>query len=90
MDNLPTSKSVESLIDMIGRGRISVAGAVSLANSMVDDGMTHKAITTFASLGTNNVHPGNSERDLFRWLRNVFDFSLEPFSVTMHLQETWC
>jgi len=80
---------VETLIDMIGHGRISVSGAVSLANSMVDDGMTHKAITAFSSLGTNNQYPANSERDLFRWLRNVFGFKLEPFSVMMDLQETY-
>ena len=36
---------------MVGRGRISVAGAVDLANCMVDDGMVQGAVQSFAKFG---------------------------------------
>ena len=53
---------------MVGRGRMSISGAVDLANSMVVDGMVHDAVESFASLGTSGQHLGNCERDLHRWM----------------------
>lgn len=72
---------------MVGHGRISVTGAVDLANSMVEDGWDHKAVSALASMGACNQHPGNNERDFFRWIKDAFNFSVEPLEVTMQLQE---
>lgn len=88
-DDLPGSKTVETLIDMVGRGRISVTGAVDLANSIIGDGMDHKTVSSLASLGSFNQHPGNNERDLFRWLKEISGISLSPYPVTMNLQVPW-
>ena len=67
---------------------MSITGAVDLANCMVDDGMLKDAITAFASLGTNMAHASNCERDLHRWLRDLFSFRLQSYSVDMFLQVT--
>lgn len=83
-----TSSTCEKLLEMVGRGRISVCGAVDLANSMVDDGMVHEAIKNFASLGAENRCPANCERDLHRWLKDLFGFTLQPYTVWMNLAET--
>ena len=82
------SRTVTKLIDLIGHGRMSVTGAVDLANCMVDDGMLKDAITAFASLGTNMAHASNCERDLHRWFRDLFGFRLQPYCVDMFLQVT--
>lgn len=71
---------------MISRGRISIAGAIDLASSMLEDGMTTPAMDAFASLGTNNRFPSNGERDLKRWVTTLFGFTLEPYTVEMALQ----
>ena len=73
---------------MVGRGRMSISGAVDLANSMVVDGMVHDALESFASLGTSGQHLGNCERDLHRWTRDLFNFQLHPYTVWMDLQDT--
>ena len=64
---------------MISRGRISVTGAVDLANCMLEDGMVNRAVDSFASLGANNRHPSNGERDFHRWLRDLFGFRLQTY-----------
>ena len=73
---------------MVGRGRLSVSGAVDLANAMVTDGMVHNAITTFASLGTSGQWSQNCERDMHVWLRDLFGFRLQPYTLLMDLQVT--
>lgn len=89
LENCPTSKTCEQLLHMIGRGRLSIAGAVSLTNSMVEDGLLHDAALSFASLGCNGDYPANSERDMHRWLSNLFSFKLTPYTVWMQLQVPW-
>lgn len=73
---------------MVGRGRISVAGAVDLANCMVDDGMVQGAVQSFASLGCQNPYPANTERDLYRAIKGLFGLQLEPYTIWMNLQVT--
>ena len=73
---------------MVSRGRISVSGAVDLTNCMVEDGMMHQAVESFASLGTNNKFPSNGERDFHRWLKDLFGFRLQPYSIWLNLQDT--
>ena len=73
---------------MIGHGRLSISGAVDLANCMVDDGLLHGAIQSFASLGSDCKYPANAERDLHRWLRDLFGFKLQTYTVWMDLQDS--
>ena len=53
----------------------------------VDDfGIPHKAIDAFASLGSAGSHPGNEERDLHRWMRNLWGLTLEPYTIYCDLE----
>ena len=74
------------MINMVGRGRISVCGAADLARNAMDDGLINEAVAAFASLGSHGTSPSNSERDMLRWLKNLFGITLEPYSVTFNLQ----
>lgn len=44
LDVCAESSTRYKLLNMVSHGRISICGAVDLANSMVDDGMIHPAI----------------------------------------------
>lgn len=88
LDVCAESSTCYKLLNMASHGHISICGAVDLANSMVDDGMIHPAIENFATLGSQNQYPANAERDLHRWLRNLFGFRLQPYTVWMNLTET--
>ena len=74
------------MVSMVGRGQVSVAGAADLARCAVDDGMVHDAVKTFSSLGSSGTCPSNCERDMTRWLQKLFNFTLEPYTFTLHLQ----
>lgn len=79
------SQTVTKLVELVGLGKLSVSGAVDLANCMVSDGADHEAICAFSSLGTNGKNPQNCERDLHRWLEGL-GIRLQPYTVTMNLQ----
>ena len=89
LEIMERSATVEKLIDLIGRGRCSIATAAGVSHSMVEDGVCHEAIQTFSSLGASGAFPGNYERDLRTWLKNLFNFSLETYSIPMRLQAHW-
>ena len=81
---------MEKLTDMIGRGQISVAAACEIAEGVVQDHhLPHEACKAFASLGCGGSCPQNSERDLHRWLRNLFNFKLQPYVIDLKLQVSW-
>lgn len=80
------SQTVEKLISLIGQGRCSIATATGLSHCVIADGMTHEALQAFSSLGNHGECPGNYERDMHRWLKRLFNFSLETYSVPMNLQ----
>lgn len=71
---------------MVGRGQVSIAGATDIARCALDDGLLQEAVAAFGSLGNNGISPANSERDLTRWLKHLFGFDLETYSVTFQLQ----
>ncbi|CAK9069954.1 unnamed protein product [Durusdinium trenchii] len=71
---------------MIGRGQLSVSAAVEIAQGISEDvDLPDGAIKAFASLGSNGDHPQNCERDLHRWLRNLYGFKLEPYKISVEL-----
>lgn len=59
------------------------------SDSKVEDhtgSLPHEALSAFASLGTNGSHASNQERDLLRWMKGLWGFKLEPYTVMMDLQ----
>ena len=71
---------------MVAHGQVSVANAADLARCAVGDGMVHEAVKAFSSLGASGAASSNCERDMVRWLKNLFNFNLEPYQITLHLQ----
>ena len=55
------------------------------ASKVDDHDLPHEALQAFVSLGTNGDHLGNQERDLHRWLSNLWGFSLQTYSVKLQL-----
>ncbi len=71
---------------MIGTGRAHVHTVVSIAQAQCMDGPAVPAVQAFASLGGGSSHPSNEERDLHRWLKNLYQIDLEVYTVRMNLQ----
>jgi len=87
IDTYGESQTFNRLTGLIGTGGLSINAAVDIASSVVaDHEVPHAAIKAFSSLGTSGEHPQNAERDLFRWLRNVFGLRLQPYVITLDLQ----
>ena len=78
--------TVEKMIEMVGRGSISISAAAELSQCNLKDGMPHGAVKAFASLGASGECPSNYERDLHRWLRSLFGFELETYAVKLNLE----
>ena len=74
---------------MIGSGKSHVQSIASIAQAQCMDGPQPEAITAFASLGSFGAKASNQERDLHRWLRNLYNIDLEVYYVEMNLQVTW-
>ena len=86
METLDRSRTVEKLIELVGRGRCSIATAADVSQCVVADGVAHDALQAFSSLGNHGAFPGNYERDMRTWLKKLFNFSLEPYCVRMNLE----
>lgn len=87
LEDLGPSHTVDKLTELVGRGKLSVAAATDLAQSIVSDHqMPHQAIRAFSSLGSEGRHPQNAERDLHRWLKNVYGCQLQPYTMKVGLQ----
>ena len=48
--------------------------------------MPNPAIRAFASLGSDTQYGGNIERDLHRWLRGLYNFKLQSYTIYLMLQ----
>lgn len=81
------SKTVDTLLDLVGRGRIDVACATDVARAVLGDGVDHEAIQKLASLGAFGDCQSNAERDLHRWLCNLFGLKLQPYKVWIDLKD---
>lgn len=89
LDAYDKSKTVEKLLSMVGRGRVSAAGAVDIAISIMEDCKTvpPPAIAALASLGACGAYPGNAERDMLTWLDSQFGFQVQPYKITLQVQD---
>lgn len=70
---------------MIGTGKANVSTLVSVAQAQAQDGELPEAVKAFASLGCWGKHRSNEERDMHRWLHNLYDRHLEVYHVDMEL-----
>ena len=52
------------------------------------DAAPHPAIKSFASLGNEGQSRSNQERDLHRWMKNRWGFSLQGYTISLDLQVT--
>ena len=86
LEEYDRSALVEKMIEMMGRGQLSVSAAAGLSQSSVEDGLLHEAVAAFASLGNHGACPSNYERDLHRWLKTLFGFELATYVVSMDLE----
>ena len=82
------SSSAYQLLEDIGRGDASIYAAARLARKMQKDKFSAPAIDAIASLGANGKWDSNSERDLHRWLRGMYNVCLEPYTITLKLTAT--
>ena len=69
---------------MLGSGEATVSQLAKLARALVLD-VPHEAMIAFASLGADGRYQSNQERDLHRWMRNLWGFNLEPYPMWMEL-----
>ena len=60
----------------------------SRASEVADHGpnLTKEALQAFASLGSDGFYTGNEERDMTRWLKNLWGFDLQTYQVDINLQ----
>lgn len=70
---------------MLGCGRAHVAEVCDLAGANVTDGLPSDALKAFASLGAGGRYEANQERDMHRWLHQIYGVKLETYKVNMNL-----
>lgn len=80
------SHTVDELLNLVGRGRIDVSCATDVARAVLRDGVERETINKLASLGAFGHAQSNCERDLHRWLKNLFGLSLQPYTIYLPLK----
>lgn len=70
---------------MIGSGQAHVRTVVSIAQAQMRDGEPPASIQAFASLGSFGRRNANEERDLHRWLKDLYNVSLEVYYLKLNL-----
>lgn len=71
---------------MIGEGQAHVRTVVAIAQAQHKDETAIPSVQAWASLGNYGRSSSNEERDLRKWLRNLFDLQLEVYWTTLKLQ----
>lgn len=80
------SHTVDTLLGLVGRGRIDVACATDVARAVLKDGVQNETIDKLASMGAWGESQSNAERDLHRWLRSAFGLNLQPYTAYANLK----
>lgn len=80
------SHTVDTLLGLVGRGRIDIACATDVARAVLKDGVVNETIDKLASMGAWGSSQSNSERDLHCWLRYAFGLNLQPYQVYVNLK----
>lgn len=75
----------DPLQGLIGSGQVHVRTVAGLAQAAAHDGEPSVAVRMFASLGAFGACPSNEERDLHRWLKDLYGISLEVYYFPLRL-----
>lgn len=87
LEDLEPSQTVGKLVELVGRGKISVSSACDLAGDIVKDHpIPNAAVKVFSSLGGHGQHPQNAERDMHRWLKKLYGLNLQTYVINVELQ----
>ena len=85
---MPTSASGEALLNTVANGG-HVSSMTQMARAIQSDLGTEcpAAVNAIASLGGS--HQSNAERDMHKWLKNVYDSQLELYwlELPVHVQD---
>jgi hypothetical protein len=81
---MPPSALMEVIFDKIGHGA-HFTDLRQYSHGAVLDGAETGRLIGFSSAGGWGKHPQNIERDLHKWLHNLFDVQLEPMYITLML-----
>jgi len=81
---MPPSALMEVIFDKMGHGA-HLTDLRQFAHGAVLDGAETGRLIGFASAGGWGKHPQNIERDLCKWLSNLFDVQLEPMYINLML-----
>lgn len=77
MESCEQANAAVGLMSMIGEGNLSIAAAARVCRVFQQDGFVNEASSMLASLGAEGKHAENSERDMHRWLKRLFNNGLE-------------
>lgn len=80
------SHTVDQLLSMVGNGRVDISCATDVARAVLRDGVENETISKLASLGAFGDSQSNAERDLHRWMKNLFGLSLQPYTINVDLK----
>ena len=82
------SATVNTLLDLIGKGYAHVSLATEVARAVITDAPQEpsSAIACLASCGTYGKNASNEERDFMNWTKGCYGFELEPYMVELMLQ----
>ena len=73
---------------MVGNGRASVAAVAELSRAYVEDSgdSVPDAVRAIASLGNWGSQTQNQERDLHRWVRNLYNLDIQTYEAKILCQ----
>ena len=77
----------DQMLSDVGLGRRSVAEVCEQARRLHAKHNASPAVAFMASLGASGVHSSNQERDLHRWLRTLDGLEVEPYWITLELED---
>jgi hypothetical protein len=88
LEQLPPSEQANTLLSLVGGGSTHVATVHQVAvSSMADHGPgTAAAVQALGSLGAGGRCPQNLERDLHRWVRDLWGYGLHLDEVLIRAQ----
>ena len=86
LEGMAESSIVNGLLEMVGNGNAHCTTAAAVARRALDDGLNLEAVQALASLGNQGDCPGNTERDMQRWVRGLWGFEVQPYKIRLKLQ----
>ena len=82
---MPPSETSDTLLKQTGQGGMHIDIAVRIAQANRNDGMQSERVEALASLGDGSG--SNQERNLHKWLTDLYGHKLEPYNIKFLLQD---